>query len=422
MIKKVIDIIPPITFREDKFKQVARAKSIEFKKKVGGKKSSIFVLVILILIGIFSYAYFVLPKAEIKIWPKTELLTIETELIIRVSEVSRRDKVSLPVGKEIPGEVLESVKRIDQKFLSSDKFLRETRAEGIIRLYNNYSTASQSLIPRTRFMSACGKTFRTPVRVVIPGKRREAGVWVPGTIDIRVIADQPGNEFNIDPTAFSIPGFAGLARFISIYGRSYKPMTGGEIRQVVQVSQEDLDLAENILIKKAADVCLADLKIGRDNQGISILKEAVEMNILESFANVGVGAEVEEFTFQIKVNCRTIGFEKEKIKKFALDFLNNQISENKLIVPESLKVDYSLENIDIDKGEMDLSLNLTARVYSVIDQLALRKELTGKSLIETRAFLENLPQISKVDVDFWPFWVKSVPENLERVIIEFVFE
>ena len=404
MTKKVIDIISPTAFRKDKLKQVAQVNPIEFKKKKGDKKSLIFILTTIALLGIFTYAYFVLPKAEIKIWPKTELLTIETELI---------------VGKEIPGEVLESVKRIDQKFLSSDKFLRETRAEGIIRLYNNYSTASQALIPRTRFMSACGKTFRTPVRVVIPGKRREAGAWVPGTIDIRVIADQPGNEFNIDPTAFSIPGLVGLPRFTAIYGRSYQPMTGGEMREVVRVSQKDLDLAKNILIERAEDACLDVLNA---NQEFSILKEAVEMNILESFADVKVGTEVKEFTFQKKIKCKTIAFKTDVLKKFALDFITNQLPENRLIVPESFKIDYFFESMDIDKGEMVLSLDLAADIYSTIDQSALRKELAGKSLTEVQTLLENLPQINKVYVDFWPFWVKSVPKNLDRIIIELMFD
>lgn len=368
-------------------------------------KKPVFILTAIFLIGTFSYAYFALPRAEIKIWPKTEVLTTETKLIT--------------IGKEIPGKDLEAIKRIDQKFFSSDWFLKEARAEGIIRLYNNYSTASQSLIPRTRFMSACGKKFRTPVRVVIPGKRREAGRWVSGTIDIKVIADQPGDEFNIGSTAFSIPGFAGLARFAAIYGRSYKPMTGGEIRDVVRVSQKDLNLAKDILTEKAAEGCLDILKV---DQEFSILEEAIKIDILESFADVEVGTEKEKFTFQVKTKCRTIALKADDIKKFALNFITDKLPENQAIAPKSLKIDYSFENIDINQGEMSISLDLTANIYSIIDEFALREELIGKSLIETEVFLKNLLQINKVYVDFWPFWVESVPQNLDRVKIELKFD
>ena len=408
MIKKVIDII---SLEEVKNKKAERLKpksrvldsgvSLSFSSR----KKPVFILTTIVLLGIFIYAYFALPKAEIKIWPKTEFLTVETEVI---------------VGEKIPGEVLEITETIAQFFPVQGRFLKETKASGVIRVYNNHSTSPVHLVARTRFRSACGKEFRTPVAITIPGKRREGGVWVSGKLEVDVVAFQPGDEFNIEPTAFSVPGLRGTALFPTITGRSYKLMTGGEIREVSKVIQEDLDLAEDILTKKATEGCL-NIFI-KNNQGISILEEAVEVNVLESFADVEVGAEVEEFTFQVKAKCRTIIFRTDDMKRFTLDFLDNQIPENKLIVPESLKIDYSLENIDINKGEMALSLSLAAETYLAIDKVAIEKKLVGRSLSSVRDALEGWSGINMVDVHFWPFWVNRVPENLERVKIELKFD
>ena len=196
-------------------------------------------------------------------------------------------------------------------------------------------------------------------------------------------------------------------------------MTGGEIRDVVRVSQKDLNLAKDILTEKAAEGCLDILKV---DQEFSILEEAIKIDILESFADVEVGTEKEKFTFQVKTKCRTIALKADDIKKFALNFITDKLPENQAIAPKSLKIDYSFENIDINQGEMSISLDLTANIYSIIDEFALREELIGKSLIETEVFLKNLLQINKVYVDFWPFWVESVPQNLDRVKIELKFD
>lgn len=413
MIKKVIDIIPP---KEKKKINKKKAKQLLPKSNFFGSKTNLysdkklsfkkpaFVLYVLILSGIFVYAYFTLPKAEIKILPRVEPLTAEVEVVI---------------GKDITGKTLEFTETVNQFFPTQGRFLKETKARGVIRVYNNYSTTPVNLIRHTRFRSACGKEFRTPVAISIPGKRHDGRNWVPGSLDVEVIAIKPGNKFNIEPTAFSVPGLSGTALFTAITGRSDKSMTGGEISEIGKVTQEDLDLAKNLLVKRATDGCLDKL---RDYQGFYISEELVDVSILESFANVGVGTKVREFNFQVKTSCRTIGFQKGAIRNFALDYLYNKINKEKLIVPESLKINYSLKNKDINQEKMTLSLVLTAETYLAIDKVAIENKLIGRSRASVRRALEGWSGINTVDVNFWPFWVESVPENLDRVDIKLKFD
>ena len=381
-----------------------------------GKKTLILILLILAAVGVFSYSYFALARTRIEIWPETERLTFETELTVD-EKIKELDFLT----KTAPGKISERTEEITQKFPSSDKALIKKRAEGIIRVYNGYSISPQVLIATTRFVSADGKLFRTPTRVTIPGGHYERGRLVPGFLDVKVKADQPGEENNIGPTTFSIPGFAGTARFAKIYGKSFQPMTGGEIREVVRVSQEDLDRAKRILNEKAAETCSVALK-AETTPEFDFLKEAIETETLESSADVEVGTEIEEFNFQVKVRCRALVFKIEDIRNFAINLIAAQVAENKIVVPESLKINYLLERVDLKKGRMVLSLSLTAYVYSSIDQLSLQNGLAGKSLTEARVLLENLPQVNKVYVKPWPFWVKNIPEDLDRINIELRFD
>lgn len=390
MKKKVIDIISPSN-KSLKTEVFGHRVSLTTSPK---KKNFNFILLILILLfGAFSYAYFTLPKARIEIWPKTEKLSFETEL-----------KIDEKIGK-----ILETEEIISQEFLATEKFLKENKAEGTIRIYNDYSAEPQTLVPRTRFISADGQLFRTPERVIIPGRQQEGGRWIPGTVDVRVIADQPGEKFNIKPTAFVIPGFLGLARYHKIYGRSYQPMTGGIIEEVVRVGEEDLKKAENILQGKTTDACFAALK-NKIPQDFNFLKEAVKVEVLEKIQDVKAGTEVEKFNFGIKVNCKVLAFKTKDIEDFVNNFIEKQIPENKIVVPKSLIIDKFFK-------EQALDLKISFGIYSAVDKDYLRRRLIGKSLIEVQDFFKNLPQINRAYVNFWPFWVESVPKNLDRIKI-----
>ncbi|HUO55986.1 MAG TPA: hypothetical protein VMU27_00920, partial [Candidatus Paceibacterota bacterium] len=100
----------------------------------------------------------------------------------------------------------------------------QMKASGNITVYNNYSASSIKLIANTRFETAGGLIFRTPAVVVIPGKQGST----PGQVEITIAADQAGEEYNIGPSRFTIPGLqATPAMYNGIYAVSTNPMTGG---------------------------------------------------------------------------------------------------------------------------------------------------------------------------------------------------
>ena len=416
MAKKIFDILPPKEFEKKKVEEFPLEKEYRprFKKpefKISKKlSSSFFIPLVLILIGIFCY--FTLSKAEIEIWPESEVLTFETKLTI--------DKTAENVdfsNKVIPGKIFEAEKTITEEFLSSGIVLKEKKAEGVIRVYNTYSTSPQVLITRTRFVSADGKLFRTPTKITIPGGHYEKGRLVPGYLDAQVKADQPGPEYNIDPSTFSIPGFAGTARYTKFYGKSFQAMTGGFSEEVPQVTQEDLDQAQKILEEKALQNCQAALKEKISPEFI-LLDDILDSKIIETFSLARPKEELEKFSFQVKAFSLALVFKTEDAENFARDFILSQIPEDKQLYQESLKITYSLENVNLELTKATLSLQMEAKIYSDIDTEDLKKGLSRKSLTEAKLFLEDHSQITQVLVKFWPFWVKKVPEDVEKIKIK----
>jgi len=416
MEKKIFDILPPAKERE-KIEELPPEKKPIFRFKrpglrippprgwwVGG------VLSVLIIVGILISLN--LSRAEIEIWPETEVLTFKTKLNVD----QKAENVDF-LNKVIPGKVFEAEKTVLEEFPSSGKSKKEEKAKGTIRIYNAYSTSPQVLIATTRFVSADGKLFRTPIQVTIAGGHYEKGKLVPGFTDIEVVADQPGPEYNIGPSTFSIPGFAGTPRYTAFYGKSFDPMTGGIREETPIITQEDLDRAKKILEEKALEESKTALK-NKIPAEFDFLEEASKAEITETFSLARPGAELEKFSYQVKAKSRALVFKSSDIENFANEFILSQIPQQKRIYRESLKVNYSLQATDFELGKITLSLSSETKIYSPLDEVSLKKVLRGKSLAETQIFLENQPQITKAMVKFWPFWIKKVPENIEKIKIK----
>ncbi|XOB42519.1 MAG: hypothetical protein ACKKMP_00460 [Candidatus Nealsonbacteria bacterium] len=428
MTKKIFDIIPPekiekdkkptvTTFKEKIFEKEAikkikkKAQAIAAGEEIKKKGFKVGWVIIPVLLASFVFVAFQISKAEIVIWPKTELLSFETELTID----TKADEVDLTY-RVIPAFVFETQKVLYEEFDSTGTTLK--KAEGIIRLYNEYSTKSETWLKGTRFVSSEGKLFKSKDKIIVPGAELKDGKLIARYVDVDVIAAESGEDYNIDPTHFSIYVFRGTPRYTKFYGESLKPMTGGG--DSLQVTEQDLELAEESLIKKTKSASENDLRSKiPDNQ--IFLDDILETEVLEKFSLTKAGDEAETFSFKVKTKSKTLLFEKKDIEEYVRQLVSFQDIDNKTLYKESLKIDYTPQTINFDTEKAVVILKISVEVYSDINLKLLKRELIGKSLAGTTVFLENQPEIKKAKVEFWPFWVKSAPKNIEKININYSF-
>ncbi len=419
MSKKFFDIIPPkipsssFSFeRKDEEKPQLSVEGEVLKKSFERKKSGKFKKIIgsfsLFLLFIFLLLHFVFSKVEIEIWPQTETLNFEEKVVVdtKTNQLDLNNKI-------IPGKIFEDSKTISQQFSSTGKTTKELSSQGIIRVYNNYHL-SQTLIKNTRFQPPLEKVvyFCSKKTVVIPPKSE---------LDVEVIACLPGGkpavgeEYNIGPSTFSIPGLAGLPQYYSIYGKSFSPMSGGFKGEVLTVSEEDLEKAKKILLEKLEKETKELLK-SRFSEEFILLEEGLLKEVIDATSSLPAGAEAEFFNFSLKIGIKIIIFEKAHLNNFVTEFIKLNIQENdKKIQPESLKTDYFFETVDMDSGKMFLNLKISARIYPDIDKNSFKKGISNKSLDEVRLLLKNQPQINRSQVKVFPFWLKKIPDKLEKI-------
>lgn len=113
------------------------------------------------------------------------------------------------------------------------------QASGMITITNAYSTAPQRLIANTRFEAPDGKIYRIHDSATVPGMQGST----PGTVNVMVYADSPGDSYNRGATHFTIPGFKGDPRYSKFYADATS-ISGGFIGNEPAVAASDLSAAK----------------------------------------------------------------------------------------------------------------------------------------------------------------------------------
>lgn len=406
--KKYLDILPPQKIDRDDFEKMRekRERKVFLKRKF-------FWIFLSILIGGSALFYFKFQKVEIEIWPVTEKIRGEKEIIAK-----RGGSFNLS-SLVLPALLLEEEKRASQKFPAS-YVTQERKAEGIIRVYNAYSTTPLTLRAQTRFLSDRGKLFRSFERITIPGKRYEKGKWIPGSIDVKVRAVKAGKEYNIPPSKFSLPGLAGTNLYTLVYGESFEPMKGGFSGKGHLVLAEDMERAEKVLREKLEKANVNYLHQKALQEGFILLEETITHQVLEATSSEEVGNVSEEFEFSVRMKTTALALEREKLEKLAQEIILSQMEEGKMFWPETLKVKWEIKKSDMEKGEVLISLEIFAKISEKIEKNALLEVVAGKSIQETFFILKN--QFEKIEIKTTPFWLRKIPKDPERIEIKFILD
>ena len=408
-VKKIFDIAPPRKKAAEEIRERQLSPSLALVKKSSANKKLIPLATGIALLIAVVISYFTIPhKAKIELWPEKKNL----EETVAVAISANRAGANFMKGK-----ILESEKVVSQDFTAQGKRLSAAKAQGIIRIYNNYSASSQALVATTRFLSDDGKLFRIVEKVTVPGGHYEGGKLVAGFIDVKAVADQPGEEYNIDESTFSIPGFAGTPKYTSFYGKSFSPMAGGAKKEVSYATQQDLDKAKEVLTRTALAENDDAFRDAVSTGKYTLVDEAISASVSDFEASVEAGQEADSFSAQIKATAKAVVFQEQDLADFSKNYVGGKLAEGERLIESSLKTEYSLEKVDFGKNELYLKVSIFAQSHSVPEDIKLKEIVSKKNIEEIKAIFQKFPQIIKAKVEFWPFWVNLAPDNLKRIDI-----
>ena len=170
---------------------------------------------------------------------KNEACGREKELLNQANEILTCNSSSQWWGSNQTEGTIDSIMACLQNQMSKEPWIEEsgTKASGTITAFNEYGSEPQLLVASTRFLSSNGKIFRTTKDVYIPGANIIDDEIIPSSIDVEVVANYLGAEYNIGQSDFTIPGFKGTVKYAGFYGKSDTAMSGGSMERI-----EDNDL------------------------------------------------------------------------------------------------------------------------------------------------------------------------------------
>ncbi len=391
-------------------RQKRQGRSIWFPISIGGG-------VVLLVLGV--YLFFKLPKADVAIWPKVDVLSFEHAL-------TADESVGLTDITEfvIPAKNFEISKTLSKEFQATGNASDEGKASGSITVYNKYSPA-QSITFRagTHFLSDSGKLFRAAKRIVIPAAKESGGKVTPGSAQVEVEAVEGGDSYNISASNFSVPGLKGTAYYYSVYATSDSAMSGGYTGEIKKVTDGDIQSAEDALLEELISQAKQELK-DQINSDYVLLDEAISSEVIDKGAETDSGAVVNSFKYEATVELYALSFKKSDIEEFAKKYIISEMPEEKTLLESSLITEYSADSVDYLEGTIALNLSFSCGTYKSIDKNSVSLSLPNKNAEQIRDAISGIlgDDLSKVEVKFWPFWVAKAPKSQKAINVSLKFD
>lgn len=397
--------------RKEKEQEIYTPEEKRISFKFFTPKRLISAIIALLFIGGGFFLYFYLPKVEISISPKKEPVNFEAEIVA--------DKDIGSVDKEngiIPAQVFQIETESTRTFPSTGEKDVSEKARGKITIYNQYSSSEQTLVKTTRLRSESGKIFRLTDTVIIPGATIEEGKIIPNSREVYVEADEPGEAYNINPSKFTIPGLEGTPKYTGFYGMSTSPMTGGAKGIMKVATKEDIDGATEIVSLELKGKANAEF-IEKIPKELKLLESSQILEITESTSSLKADQPGKEFTIKIKAKAWGMAFKEEDVISVMKESIGSKISADKFLIPATIKLSYGKSKVDTSHTKTTFSCQVEAEAGWNIDENKIKNDLAGKNEIDVRQYLSSLAEVDVAKVVFWPFWVKNIPLNKDKIKI-----
>ncbi|TSC85941.1 MAG: hypothetical protein G01um10148_849 [Parcubacteria group bacterium Gr01-1014_8] len=366
------------------------------------------VAAVLVLVG--ALVYFFLGNTTVTVTPRTHQMTFDDST--QFTAYPEGTSATGTISYKTETVVLENSAVVPAT--GSEK--AEDKATGTITVYNDYSTASVRLIKNTRFQSPGGMIFRVPASVEIPGKKGST----PGQVSITVIADQPGEAYNIAPAdKFTLPGLKSTAdMYAGVWGRSTDSFKGGFSGTKPAVSKEALEKARfeiRARLQEAVKVTVAERNTA-DAFAFPDL-ESVRFESLPTTPDSAGSAKVNERATVIIPIFSASTFSRSIASAVSADASDSAVSLKPKIV---LSAKRAGDEKVLGKDPLTFTLNGSAQLVWHVDASSLAQALAGKDQGAFETIIGSFSSVEKAEASIAPFWKNSFPNDPNNIKITVV--
>lgn len=293
-------------------------------------------------------------------------------------------------------------------------------------VFKNCEDDSPITIAAGTVIVANGRSYKTQATVTVPeGSGGFGGCVTPGTSSqVAVKAEDVGSEYNTSSgTTFSVVGHpnstASYMRAVAV-----TDIDGGTSKEVKVATKDDVERAKGQLAGEATDEKKAEL-IAKFTNGEKVVDGSFVVDRSDVTVEPGVGKEAPasgKVKLTVKTKYTIWAIAKSEVENYLNASLNQQIDANTQQVYGNGIDEAGLADFKKEGKTLTASITATGQTGPKINEQAVKEQVKGKIYGDVQSSLESLEGIKDVDVKFSFFWVRTVPNDTNKIHIEFKLE
>ncbi len=364
----------------------------------------------ILLITFLVWAIVFAPKATIVVAAKTNDTSINAKVAVSDSVTTDLDKKTIKATK-----VQKTEKKTVDFAASGTKNVGE-KASSTVTLRNT-SPNAVSVPAGTTLSSQSGLSFVTSGAVVVAGATLsfscQPNNLCPGSATVSVIAAEAGAKYNAASGSMSgAPG--GLTATLQ------SPTSGGTDKMARVVTAEDVQKAKDSLTDGDTSNAESQLKSSIKNAKIIDGSFKVDYTDVKSVPDVGAESQSGNASLSATVVYSLYGVSSGELGKYLDSYLKKQLAsrENQRVYDNGNSKAVFQDATNTANGA-EATLVATAKVGPRLDESDIKKQSLGRKTGEIQENLQSIQGIESVEVNYFPFWVTSVPNDEKKVIVQF---
>ena len=287
-------------------------------------------------------------------------------------------------------------------------------ATGSVVLYNAYQKTAYKLVKNTRLSTADGKIYHLDNAVTIPGYTGSGTSLVPGSVSVTVTAAAPGEDYNIAPTDFTVPGLAGTAQATTIYGRSATPLSGGTSGTVYTIPQDAASAAMGTLQDKLKASLLAKAKVQVPDG--YILYDGATLFTTDPTVQVPY-SKTQQVPLALHGTLTAYILKQDTLVKAIAETAVSQYGGEPVTIPdlESLTLVPNAALAPATDTAFTFTFSGTANIVWTVDPTAVQTLLASRKKNEFETLISGMVGVNRAQVTIKPFWKQSFPDDVSRI-------
>lgn len=352
---------------------------------------------VLLIVGLI-WAIFFAPAATVIISANTTNMTVND--VVRLADENSLDDGTI----KSTTETIERQASVEFE-ATGEKEVGEY-ASGTVRFStNNISALGESIPAGTVLTSESGSKYETTASATMSLDNASG-------VSVGIRATERGTDSN--GASGSVDGAPN-----GVSARITDATSGGTDRTVSVVTSGDVQKASEKLVDQSNDDMEKELR-ERFGDDYIVIDGSFTVDRAAASSSPAVGEEADKATLTSNVTYSLSGIAQEDADDYLTTSLENQIEGD-----DTQRV-YSTGSDDItfseynDEGDVPtVRISAEGAIGPSINEDELKEQVAGKRLGEIQSDLESREGVTSVDVRFSFFWVRTIPENTDKISIEF---